>query len=94
MERNAAYIRQSLVDKHSSSPERQRETMNAFAATRSWIINEFYVDVGGKRSETDDLKHRPNFQRMMKTPEPRNLRGSWYLAKNASERLTFTHSMA
>ena len=65
MDRNAAYIRQSLVDKHSSSPERQRDTTNAFAATRSWIINDFFVDVGGKRSDSDDLTHRPNFQRMM-----------------------------
>ena len=65
MEHNAAYIRQSLVDKHSSSPERQRETTSTFAATRSWIINDFYVDVGGKRSETDDVRTRPNFQRLM-----------------------------
>src|SRR5271157_4830574 len=65
MARPVAYIRQSLNDKSSSSPERQRETTDRFALNREWIIIEYYIDVGGKRSEIEDAVHRPNFLRMM-----------------------------
>ena len=49
MPRPVAYIRQSLTDKSSSSPERQRETTDSFAARREWVIVEYYVDIGGKQ---------------------------------------------
>ena len=65
MKRPVAYIRQSLVDKASSSPERQRETTDSFAARREWVIIEYYIDIGGRRSDVDDSEHRPNFLRMM-----------------------------
>ena len=61
MKRLAAYIRQSLNDSSSSSPERQLEIIEAWAKSRGYVIAQIYRDVGGKRSEGDNVKIRKEF---------------------------------
>lgn len=65
MKRYVGYIRQSLHDSSSSSPERQRDIIEAWAKSHGIIISVYYIDVGGKRSESDNVKTRPNFQALL-----------------------------
>ncbi len=65
MKRHVAYIRQSLHDSSSSSPERQRDIIEAWAKTHGIIISHYYIDIGGRRSESDNVKTRPNFQALL-----------------------------
>lgn len=65
MKRLAAYILQSLNDPSSSSPERQLEIIEAWAKVRGVIIAHIYQDVGGKRSESDNIRTRPQFQELL-----------------------------
>ena len=65
MKRHVAYIRQSLHDSSSSSPERQRDIIEAWAKTHNIVISQYYIDVGGKRSESDNVLTRPSFQALL-----------------------------
>ena len=69
MKRLAAYIRQSLQDAASSSPERQLEVVEAWAKAHGYVIAHIYKDVGGKRSEGENIKTRPEFQKLLKDAE-------------------------
>ena len=52
MVRPVAYIRQSMNDKSSSSPERQRETTDRFALNREWaMMNTMLMSVESVRVE-------------------------------------------
>ena len=66
MKRLAGYIRQSLNDPSSSSPERQLEIIEAWAKARGYIVAKIYQDIGGRRSESDNVKTRPEFQKLLK----------------------------
>lgn len=65
MKRHVAYIRQSLHDSSSSSPARQRDIIESWAKARTIIISQFYCDIGGRRSESDNPRTRPNFQALL-----------------------------
>ena len=65
MIRVAPYIRQSLNDKSSSSPERQLDVINSWCKSRDLIPGPVYRDLGGKRSEDQNAQTRPRFQAMM-----------------------------
>ena len=66
MKRLAAYIRQSLNDPSSSSPERQLQIIEAWAKAHDYVIVHIYRDVGGKRSESESAGTRPEFQKLLK----------------------------
>ena len=61
------YIRQSLNDPSSSSPERQLEVIEKWAEVRGVVISHIYQDIGAKRSESDNIKTRPEFQSLLKS---------------------------
>ena len=65
MNRHVAYVRQSLHDSTSSSPERQRDIIEAWASSHGIIISQYYIDIGGRRSESDNVRTRPNFQALL-----------------------------
>jgi DNA invertase Pin-like site-specific DNA recombinase len=66
MKRLVGYIRQSLQDAASSSPERQLEIIEAWAKAHGYIVTKIYRDIGGKRSESDNVKTRKDFQKLLK----------------------------
>ena len=66
MKRLAAYIRQSLNDPSSSSPERQLEVIENWAKAHGYVIVHIYQDLGGKRSESENVKTRKEFQKLLK----------------------------
>ena len=61
----ATYIRQSLNDPASSSQDRQREIIAHFCRERNWIILREFMDLGGRRSQAEDVRKRPQFIAMM-----------------------------
>ena len=71
MKRLVGYIRQSLHDAASSSPERQAEIIEAWAKAHGYIVAKIYRDIGGKRSESDNVKTRKDFQILLKDADAR-----------------------
>src|SRR5271157_4327752 len=71
MKRLVGYIRQSLHDAASSSPERQVEIIEAWAKAHGYIVAQIYRDIGGKRSESDNVKTRKDFQKLLKDADAR-----------------------
>ncbi len=71
MKHLVGYIRQSLQDAASSSPERQLEIIESWAKTRDAIITQVYRDIGGKRSEGDNVVTRKDFQKLLKDADAR-----------------------
>ena len=63
MKRLAGYIRQSLQDAASSSPERQAEIIETWAQSRDLVITRIYKDIGAKCSEGDNVVTRKDFQK-------------------------------
>ena len=66
MKRLVGYIRQSLQDAASSSPERQLEIIESWAKAHGYVIAKVYRDIGGKRSESENVKTRKDFQKLLK----------------------------
>jgi hypothetical protein len=71
MKRLVGYIRQSFQDAASSSPERQLEIIESWAKTHDTIITQVYKDIGGKRSEGDNVVTRKDFQKLLKDADAR-----------------------
>jgi DNA invertase Pin-like site-specific DNA recombinase len=71
MKRLVGYIRQSLHDAASSSPERQAEIIEAWAKAHGYIVAKIYRDIGGKRSESDNVVTRKEFQNLLKDADAR-----------------------
>ncbi len=63
MKHLVGYIRQSLQDAASSSPERQADIIESWAKAHDAIITQVYRDIGGKRSEGDNVVTRKDFQK-------------------------------
>ena len=66
MKRLVEYIRQSLQDAASSSPERQLEMIEAWAKAHGYSSAHMDRDIGGRRSESDNAVTRPEFQSLLK----------------------------
>jgi DNA invertase Pin-like site-specific DNA recombinase len=64
MARVAGHIRTSL-DEKSSNDERQRETIERWAAQHGHVVVCWYVDRGGRRSDADVPGKRAEFKQMM-----------------------------
>ena len=62
----AAYIRQSLNDPSSSSPERQLEVIEAWAKAHVMSLPTFIKTLEGNVSESENTKTRPEFQSLLK----------------------------
>jgi Resolvase, N terminal domain/Recombinase/Recombinase zinc beta ribbon domain len=73
MARVVGYIRQSLNDKKSSSPEHQATTIANWCAEHKHKLVHTYTDIGGKRSEDLNPRTRPNFIRMIGLARARKL---------------------
>ena len=71
MKRLVGYIRQSLQDAASSSPERQAEIIETWAKSRDLVITRIYKDIGGKRSEDTNVKTRKDFPIQLKDADAR-----------------------
>ena len=71
MKRLVGYIRQSLQDAASCSPERQAEIIEAWAKAHGYIVAQIYRDIGGNRSESENVKTRKDFQILLKDADAR-----------------------
>jgi DNA invertase Pin-like site-specific DNA recombinase len=68
--KHVGYIRCSKGDQ-KDSPARQREIIENWCRPNGLFIDEWYVDIGGRRSEDTNPKRRKEFQRLLREAEAR-----------------------